>query len=204
MRITNPEFTNAVLGIESSESIIILLTIYNPADPTQVIARISDGIGVDKVDPSDSTTWKALRLTGTVSIGTSVTSDEISYDTYTTNDDDILYGVISRGEKYIFIPMQITLPDEADGKATRATITFHNITRYLTPLIRTLNNPPPIKLEVILANNPDEVEISFSDLYLFSISYNKDQVTAEISIAGLDREPFPQHSFTPLYFPGLF
>lgn len=204
MRVTNPEFTNAVLGIESSEQIIMLLTIYNPNDSTQVIARLADGIGIDKVNPSDPTTWKALRLTGTISIGTSITTDEISYDTYTTNDDDILYGVISRSEKYLYIPMQITLPDESDGKAPRATLTFYNITGHLTPLIRTLNNPPPVKLEVILASNPDEVEVSFSDLYMYNITYNKDQVTAEISISGLDREPFPQHNFTPLYFPGLF
>jgi hypothetical protein len=204
VRVTNPEFTNAVLGIESSDQIVMLLTIYNPNDPLQVIARLADGIGIDKVNPSDPTTWKAQRLTGTISIGTVDSTDEINYDTYTTNDDDILYGVISRSDKYLFIPMQITLPDESDGKAPRATITFYNITGHLTPLVRTLNNPPPVKLEVILASNPDEVEISYSDLYLFNVSYNKETVTAEISIAGLDREPFPQHNFTPLYFPGLF
>lgn len=204
MRVTNPEFTNAVLGIESSEQIIILLTMYNPIDTTQVIARIADGIGIDKVNPSDPTTWKALRLTGTLSIGTSTTTDEISYDTYTTNDEDILYGVISRSEKYLYIPMQITLPDESDGKAPRATITFHNITGHLTPLIRTISSPIPIKIEIILASNPDEVEVSFAELYIMAVSYNKDQVVGEISTMAVDREPFPQHNFTPLYFPGLF
>lgn len=204
MRVTNPEFTNAVLGIESSEQIIILLTMYNPEDNTQVIARIADGIGIDKVNPNDPTTWKALRLTGNITLGTSITTDEISYDTITTDDEDIAYGVISRNEKYLYIPMQITLPDESDGKAPRATITFHNITGHLTPLIRTISNPIPIKIEVILASNPDEVEVSFAELYIMAVSYNKDQVVGEISTMAVDREPFPQHNFTPLYFPGLF
>lgn len=204
MRLTNPEFTNAVLGIESNEQIIILLTLYDPYNPTQAMARLSDGIGIDKVNPSDPTTWKALRLSGSITIGTSSTADEINYDTFTTTDDDILYGVVSRSENYMYLPMQITLPDESDGRAPRATITFYNITGYLTPLIRTVNEPIPLKLEIVLASNPDIVEVSFSELYLMSATYNKEQISAEISVAGVDREPFPQHNFTPLYFPGLF
>jgi len=53
VRLTNPEFTNAVLGIESNEQIIILLTLYDPYNPTQAMARLSDGIGIDKVNPSE-------------------------------------------------------------------------------------------------------------------------------------------------------
>ncbi|NDG29865.1 hypothetical protein EB118_07185 [bacterium] len=204
MRITNPEFTKTILGIESINQIIILITLYNPNDTTQVIGRLADGIGIDKVNTGDPTTWKPLRLGGTVQLGTPSTSDDITYDTFTTTDDDIVYGVVSRGENYIYIPMQITLPDESDGSAPRATITFYNITGHLTPFIRTINNPLPIKLEVIVAEYPDEVEVSFSDLYLMAVTYNKEQILAEITILGVDREPFPQHNFTPLYFPGLF
>jgi hypothetical protein len=205
MRTTNPNFTNTILGIESKNEIITLFTIYDPNNPLQVIARLADGIGIDKSSSAtDERKWKPLRLTGSISIGTSITTDEISYETFTTTDDDIIYGVISRGESFLYLPMQIILPDEVDGRNPRATITFFNITGHLIPLVRTLNLPPPITIELILSDNPDEVEISFSDLYMFNISYNKDTVTAEISLPGLDREPFPQHSFTPFYFPGLF
>jgi hypothetical protein len=37
-----------------------------------------------------------------------------------------------------------------------------------------------------------------------AVNYNKDQITAELVVQSLAAEPFPAHTFTPSYFPGLF
>lgn len=118
--------------------------------------------------------------------------------------DDVVYGVVSRGNNYIFLPMEITLPTEEEAQAPTCSITLHDVTRYIMPIIRSLNGPPSIKLELVLSKTPDVVEASFSEFYMTGITYNADSVSAQLSMINYDREPFPMHSFTPLLFPGMF
>lgn len=118
--------------------------------------------------------------------------------------DEVMYGVTSNGHDYMFLPMQISLPSEDEAQAPRCSIVMHDVTRHLTPIIRTITAPPRIKLELVLTKSPDVVEVSFSDFYINNFTYNSDTVTADLSMIDYEREPFPMHSFTPRYFPGMF
>lgn len=117
---------------------------------------------------------------------------------------DILYGVISNGVEYTFLPMEISLPSEEEGRAPKCSIVIKDIVRYLIPTIRNLAYSPKIKLQLVLSKTPNVVEVSYSGFYITSFNYNAEQVTAELSMIDYEREPFPAHSFSPAYFPGLF
>ena len=121
-----------------------------------------------------------------------------------TTNDEVVYGIPSRGYNYIFLPMRIILPDEAESSASRCSITMFDVTRYVMPIARTINGKPKVTLEVILTSTPDTVEASFSNLYITNFNYSVDQVTADLSMINYEVEPFPQYSFTPVHFPGLF
>lgn len=118
--------------------------------------------------------------------------------------DEVLYGTVSRGNNYIFLPLEITMPSQESGALPRASIVLHDVTRYVLPHLRQLTGPPNVTLEVVLTSQPDIVEASFTGLKLGSISYNKDTISADLIVDGLEREPFPCHSFLPSSFPGLF
>jgi hypothetical protein len=118
--------------------------------------------------------------------------------------DEVVHGVTSRGDDYAFLPFRITLPDDQVGTAPRAQIAINDVTRYLIPLIRNLTAAPTVLIELVLLSTPSTVEITFPGMLMGAISYNKDQITAELTVQSLAAEPFPQHSFTPSYFPGLF
>lgn len=166
----SPNALKAVFSPDSDDDLLILLTIYDPANESQVIARLSDGF--------------TKRISET--------------------DTEVLYGVTSNGNDYTFLPMQITLPSEDEAQAPKCSITMHDVTRHITPIIRTITAPPRIKLELVLSKTPDIVEVSFSDFYINSFTYNADTVSAELAMIDYEREPFPMHSFTPRYFPGMF
>jgi hypothetical protein len=168
----SPNALQAMFGTETNQELALLVTVYDPIDPTQVILRISDSY--------------TQRISGL------------------TNDDDIIYGMVSRGYTYIFLPMKIILPNEAESSASTCSITMYDVTRYLIPVIRQLNGKPKIKLELVLTGSPDTVEVSFSNLYITNFNYSVDQVTADLSMINYEIEPFPQYSFTPVHFPGLF
>jgi hypothetical protein len=118
--------------------------------------------------------------------------------------DEVIYGVPSRGNDYTFLPLEITLPTEEEQAAPRCSITLHDVTRFLTPVIREVTAPPTVTLELVLASAPDVVEASFPDFLMGAITYNRDTVTAELTVESFTNEPFPAYTFTPGYFPGLF
>lgn len=166
----SPNALKAVFSPDSDDDLIILLTIYNPLNESEVIFRLADGF--------------TKRISET--------------------ESDILYGVTSNGFDYTFLPMEISLPSEDEAQAPRCSIVMHDVTRYLTPVIRTITAPPRIKLELVLTKSPDTIEVSFSDFYINNFTYNSDSVTANLAMTDYEREPFPMHSFTPRYFPGMF
>lgn len=120
------------------------------------------------------------------------------------NSEEVVYGVISNGNTFTFLPMQITLPSEEEAQAPRCSLVINDVTRYLTPTIRTLQGPPRVKLELVLSKTPDTVEVSFDYLFINNITYNRDSVNCDLSMTSYEREPFPVHSFNPPNFPGLF
>jgi hypothetical protein len=166
----SPNAIRAVFSPEADDDLITLLTIYDPANESVVLARLSDGY-TKRISESDT---------------------------------EVIYGVTSNEHDYTFLPMQISLPSEDEAQAPRCSVVLYDVTRYITPIIRTITGPPRIKLELILSKTPDVVEVSFSDFYINNFTYNSDSVTADLAMIDYEREPFPMHSFTPRYFPGMF
>ncbi len=166
----SPSALRAVFSPEADDDLMILLTIYDPSNETQVIARIADGY--------------TKRISET--------------------ELDVMYGVTSNGNDYMFLPMEITLPSEDEAQAPKCSIVMYDVTRHLTPIIRTIASPPRVKMELVLSKTPDVIEVSFSDFFISNFNYNADSVSAELSMIDYEREPFPMHSFTPQYFPGMF
>jgi len=117
---------------------------------------------------------------------------------------EITYGVESRSQDYLFLPFNLTLPIEDANQAPTCNLTINDVTRYLIPTIRNISAPPTATIELVLKSDPDTVEISFPSFLISGISYNADSVTATLTLGSLAQEPFPAHTFTPAYFPGLF
>ncbi len=166
----SPNALKAVFSPDSDDDLIILLTVYDPLNESNTLARLADGF--------------TTRISET--------------------ESEVIYGVTSNGLDYTFLPMQISLPSEDEAQAPRCSIVMHDVTRYLTPIIRTITSPPRIKLELVLSKTPDVVEVSFTDFYINNFTYTSDSVTADLAMIDYEREPFPMHSFTPRYFPGMF
>lgn len=140
--------------------------------------------------------------------GAGITTPIRLTDNYTQRisetDDDVIYGIVSRGNNYTFIPFQITLPTEETDAAPRCQITINDVTRYLIPTIREASTALNVTIELVLTSTPDTLEISFTGFLMSGISYNANTVTADLNVESLSVEPFPAHTFTPSYFPGLF
>lgn len=152
---------------------------------------------------ADDTLITLLTITGT-GIATPIRLADGYTQRISETAEDVVYGVVSRSNNYIFLPIRISLPTEEQEAAPRAQISISDVTRYLTPVIRSITAAPTVTLELVLASDPDSVEVEFPGLLMSGITYNRDLVTADLSVESLTIEPFPQHTFTPSGFPGLF
>lgn len=139
--------------------------------------------------------------------GGNITSPIYLADNYTkrlyANDEEVAYGLTSRGIDYYFLPFSMSLPTEEDA-APRAQLTINDVNGRVLPHVRRLQTAPTVKIELVLASNPDYVEVDFGEFLLANISYSGPSITGELTLESFEMEPFPCDTFTPSYFPGLF
>ncbi len=115
-----------------------------------------------------------------------------------------VYGTVSRGETYYYIPHQMRLPTEQDRSTPTAQIVLDNVGRELVQLVRSTDTPAQVTIEIVLADDPDTVEVTFPTLDLVGVSYEAGRMTLDLSVDHLSAEPFPAGSFDPSGFRGLF
>lgn len=162
----------AMFASETSEALIMLITIEDPAHPTEPL-RLADS------------------FTGTLAS--------------LTTDSEIIYGVTSNSKEYIFIPMQIGIPGEQETGMPQCSLTINYVTPEAINLVRnTLKSPVSVTIDLVLSGSPNHIEATFSGFKITSVSYNVDQITLDLNMVSLNREPFPCYTFTPANFPGLF
>lgn len=120
------------------------------------------------------------------------------------SDTDIVYGTVSRGLDFIFLPLTLALPLDSDEQAPRTTISMDNIERTMVPIIRSLTSPPTITIELVMSCSVSTVEATFPDFDLTGIKYDSLAISGTLALDMFVTEPFPLGSFTPSQFPGIF
>lgn len=122
-----------------------------------------------------------------------------------STDSEIIYGTTSRGEDYVFLPLEIGLPQEQETGLGQCSLKLSYVTQEAISLIREkLSEPTAVIIELVLASSPNTVEAAFTGFSITSATYNADEITLDLSMVSLSREPFPCFNFTPSSFPGLF
>lgn len=115
-----------------------------------------------------------------------------------------VYGVTSNGDRYLFLPFEIQLPQDDKTGTVSATLTIDNVTREIIQYARQTRNLLNVTVQVVLSNDLDHVEMEYKDFKLRNITYDALTISGDLSIDYLGLEPFPAGRFTPSGFPGLF
>lgn len=128
----------------------------------------------------------------------------LSSDSFEVLPDAGVRGVVSRGDEFIYCPFSFQLPNEDDTGVARAQLSVDNVDRRVTQAVRSADSAVSVKIEVVLASDPDSVEMSLEDFQMAQASYDALTVSGELSMQYFDTEPFPAKRFTPSDFPGIF
>jgi len=185
MRSISAAALRSFFSVESDDSLIALFTFEPQESPAQSPIYIADNY--------------TKRLTNN------------NPDLYGV-DNTLVYGVTYKGQDYMFLPVQITLPNDDNSSAPKATLTIFDVTYLLTETIRSITGPVKVTIELVLRslldNNTTNMavtpEVTFTGFYITNFTYNAQQVTADLQMIDYATEPFPAYRFIPAYFPGIF
>jgi hypothetical protein len=173
----SPQAIKAMFSSETDEQLIMLLTIYDPNGST---------------DPAAATT--PIRL-----------SDNYTQRLSSTTDNEVIYGVVSNSQEYVFIPMTLNLPNEQETGLGDCSISLNFVTPEMITVIRDhLRIRTKVLIELVISSNLNYIEATLQDYHITSATYNAESVNLTLSMVSYNTEPFPSFSFTPSYFPGLF
>jgi hypothetical protein len=128
------------------------------------------------------------------------------------SETELIYGTISRGDQFVFIPVNAIYPDDQDESAPRAKLSMDNISLAglqegvfrVSDLLQLAPTPAAVLIEVVLSSTPDLVEVAWDELMMTRATFNFETVEIEMSMDNFATEPFPSGMFTPGSFPTLF
>ena len=141
-------------------------------------------------------------------------TDEVPIVLITIDHDEILDGPLrfssdgvdttSRGNTYYSYPFELTLPQDDADQLPRARLRIDNIAREIVQGIREISSAPEVMFEIVLASDPDTVEMSMPDFKLKNAGWDSLVVEGELTVEDFADEPYPADKFTPAEFPGMF
>jgi len=112
--------------------------------------------------------------------------------------------IVSRGDTYLAFPISIKLPMDDGESAREVSLEMDNVGLTFIDELRTVTDLIDVKLEMVLASLPNDVQMSFEDLKISSLSYNKTKISARLFLDNFLNTELTSEQYTPKNFRGLF
>jgi len=112
--------------------------------------------------------------------------------------------IISRGETFTPFPMRARFPVDDGESARDFTMEFDNVSLDLIAAMRTVTSQIGVKIELILASMPNEVQMIQDDLLIGAINYNQSTIQVKIILDSFLNTELTSETYGPTNFPGLF
>ena len=110
----------------------------------------------------------------------------------------------SNGETFIAFPFELELPISDPDQPPRARITIDNVDRSIVTAIRSISTEATVDIDIVLASDPNTLEISYSGFKLTNVDYDALVVSGDLGFEDFFSEPYPSRVFSPADFPGGF
>jgi hypothetical protein len=111
--------------------------------------------------------------------------------------------VVSNAETYTAFPFSVELPSDTEDGPLRAQLVACSVDRQILAEVRALGTPLTVTVALVLASQPDTVEIELAFLCR-EISWDASTIRLTLSQEDALNELIPAHRFTPSGFPGVF
>lgn len=110
------------------------------------------------------------------------------------------------GEEYIGMYFTVRLPNDSEDGVAQVQLEVQNVDRVIVEAVRNMAGgvPPTVTFFVVLASDPESIEVGPYEVTMRDIKYNFQSVTGICTWEDHLNQAYPCHAFTPNNFPGLF
>ena len=116
-----------------------------------------------------------------------------------------IYGTLSRGEEFVFVPITPTLPSSDSETPPAGRFSISNVSQIVSKYLLEIDETyPRVTVEVVLASDPDTVNQVWPEFDLTTANIDATNVEVQVSLNTANAEPIPWLRFVPAYFPNLF
>lgn len=154
----------------------------------------------------------AVSATALAAINASATS-EVFLDLLTIDDPGLASpirvvrntkNVTSRGNLFVGLAFDIAPANEDPEGDPAVQLLIDNVDRAIVDAVRAAAGKPSCTLEVVLASDPDTVEMGPYPFSIQDAEYDGFKVTALVAFEDILNARYPADSYTPADYPGLF
>ncbi|MEP3073678.1 MAG: DUF1833 family protein [Maricaulis sp.] len=110
----------------------------------------------------------------------------------------------SRGNTFTAYGFDLVLPGQGEGDAGLASITIDNVDQRIALVLRSLTTALDVSVEIVLAADPDTVEMTLPDMRMVSASGDRLQISGDLAVDDDSNEQLVSFSFLPAHAPALF
>jgi len=123
---------------------------------------------------------------------------EISHPTWVTPFYmvDNTVNVTSEGHEYIAWPFDLILGADDGERLPEVKLIIDNVDRKLVEIIRTTVDAPQMAIKLVLASQPDIVEVYISGLTLRDVEFDAFKITWTLYSESLSDQRFPADNIT--------
>jgi hypothetical protein len=112
--------------------------------------------------------------------------------------------ITSNLQVYQAFPVKVTLADDDGDSQAQVQVEFDNVSLELLDEIRSIITPIPCEIDLVLASDPDTIEIALRDLLIRDITYNAQTIKGTLTADDFLNSRFPADTYTPTDYPGIF
>jgi hypothetical protein len=100
--------------------------------------------------------------------------------------------------------VKLTLPIEDGNSIPTITLEMDNVPLTIMTELRAQTAPFSVNIELVLASQPDILEMELSDMLLTKLNYSAEKLTGTLISDNLFAQKIPGSIYSPQHFPGLF
>ena len=115
-----------------------------------------------------------------------------------------LQNLTSRGNVFSAMAVKLTLPIEDGNSIPTITLEMDNVPLTIMTELRAQTAPFSVNIELVLASQPDILEMELSDMLLTKLNYSAEKLTGTLISDNLFAQKIPGSIYSPQHFPGLF
>ena len=111
--------------------------------------------------------------------------------------------VVSRGDTYMAFPFEFKLPVDDGERQPAIQVMAANSSQDFIEAVRSMLEPPTVKLELISSLDPDMPEKVIDFLRLDSVTYDAMSITFSLQPINILARNFPNTTYNAVEFPDL-